>query len=414
MAELHPFRGIRYHMGNVPNLSGVLCPPRHALSEQERFRYYLRHPHNAVRLDYGQDDPDDDAVINRHSRAAETMTRWLSEGILRRDEIPGFYIYEQEFIAPDGDDTENRLGLLALVRLEDIETGNVRVMDAPRPDLTLDRLALLKATHVEMAPIVALYEDPDQLAAEILLEEKAMPPFLSLTDEEGEQHRLWRLIDPGLIERVQEALATSPLYLADDLYRYEAALAYRDHLNANGADAANGLHNYAMMLLVDTEDPGLRLSAVHRLVKAPQVPADFLERLSPHYDIQPHALSDDRPDPEQLSALHDGASRLGMLRTSERTYYALSPKEDGLEAEQLHDRVLSGVLGLSPADGAVSYAREVREVLVGMGSGEFDLAFLLPPPRLEAAPRATAPARTAEILPKAPTGLVFHHLEGTI
>lgn len=414
MAELQPFRGIRYHVGNVPNLSGVLCPPRHALSEQERFRYYLRHPHNAVRLEYGQDDRDDDAVVNRHSRAAETMTGWFKDGILRRDEIPGFYIYEQEFATPDGDDTETRLGLLALVRLEDLETGNVRVLDAPNPDLTSDRLNLLKATHVEMTPIVGLYEDPDQLAIEILLEEKALPPFLSLTDEEGQQHRLWRLINPSLIERVQEALETSPLYLADDRYRYEAALAFRDHLNANGADAERGLHNYAMMLLVDAEDPGLRLAPIHRLVKAPRVPADFLERLAPHYDIQPHALSSERPDPEQLAALHDGVPQLGMLRATERTYYALVPKADGLEAAQLHDQVLSGVLGVTPSDGAVAYARDPREVLVGMGSGEFDLAFLLPSPRLETVPHAGAPARTAEILPKAPTGLVFHHLEGTI
>lgn len=411
MAELHPFRGIRYHMGNVPNLAGVLCPPRHALSEQDRFRYYLRHPHNAVRLEYGQDDPDDDAVINRHGRAAETMTQWLAEGVLRRDEIPGLYIYEQEFSTPDGD-TDTRLGLFGLVRLEDLETGNVRVLDAPRPDLVADRLALFKATHVEMAPLVALYEDPDQLAAEILLEEKALPPFLSLTDEEGQQHRLWRLIDPALVERVQEVLAESPLFLADDRYRYEAALAYRDHLNANGADAERGLHNFAMMLLIDAEDPGLCLSPIHRLVKAPEAPSDLLERLAPHFDVQPHALSGDRPDPEQLDALKD-ASPLGMLRASERIYYALTPKEDGLEAAHLHDRVLSGILGL-PADGGVAYAREVREVLVGMGSGEFDLAFLLPAPRLETAPSALAPARTAEILPKAPVGLVFHHLEGTI
>ncbi|MNX60209.1 hypothetical protein D3C86_911110 [compost metagenome] len=411
MAELQPFRGIRYHVGNVPNLDGVLCPPRHALGEQERFRYYLRHPHNAVRLEYGQDEPDDDAVINRHGRAAETMTQWFKDGVLRRDEIPGFYIYEQEFVSLEGGHPVKRLGLLALARLEDLEHGNVRVLDAPRPELVADRLALLKATHVELAPLVAFYEDPDQFAAEILLEEKAMPPFLSLTDEEGQQHRLWRVIDPSLIVRVQEALAESPLYLADDRYRYEAALAFRDHLNANGADAERGLHNYAMMLLIDVEDPGLNLSPVHRLVKAPQVPADLLERLAPHYDIQPHALSSEAPDPAQLAALH-GASPLGMLRASERTYYALSPKAAGLEAAQLHERVLPEILGA--AEAAVAYAGDVREVLVGMGSGEFDLAFLLPSPKLDAAPRGTAPARTAELLPKAPTGLVFHHLEGTI
>lgn len=413
MAELQPLRGIRYHLGNVPNLSGVLCPPRHALGDQERFRYYLRHPHNAVRLEYGQDDPDDDAVVNRHSRAAETMSQWFKEGILRRDEIPGFYLVEQEFSTPDGEGTETRLGLLALVRLEALDGGNVRVLDAPQPDLAAERLSLLKATHVEMAPIVGLYEDPDQMALEILLEEKALPPFLSLTDEEGQQHRLWRVINPSLIERIQEALASSPIYLADDRYRYEAALTFRDHLNANGADAERGLHNFAMMLLVDAEDPGLRLAPIHRLVKAPQVPADLLDRLAAHYAIQAHALEGDLPDPEQLAAIHAEGPQLGMLRATERTYYALTPKAEGPAAAQLHEQVLGNVLGLSP-DARVAYAREVREVLVGMGSGEFDLAFLLPTPQLEVAPLNSVPAHAAEILPKAPTGLVFHHLEGTI
>ena len=78
-------------------------------------------------------------------------------------------------------------------------------------------------------------------------------------------HRLWIVNDPVAIAALQEDFAGRKLYIADGHHRYETALRYRDHCQAEnryepGAD-------YVMMMLADMEDPGLVVFPTHRLVR---------------------------------------------------------------------------------------------------------------------------------------------------
>ena len=84
MAEIIPFRALRYDLRLVPDLTQVVAPPYDVISSEAQERYYARHPHNVVRLILAKDETDM-AGRNRYTRAAETFADWRREGILRRD-----------------------------------------------------------------------------------------------------------------------------------------------------------------------------------------------------------------------------------------------------------------------------------------------------------------------------------------
>lgn len=241
---------------------------------------------------------------------------------------------------------------------------------------------------------------------------------------------------------MQAVLRDRPIYLADGHNRFLAARAYCDQLNQQGADPDRGLHNFVLMELVDLEDPALHLDPWHRLVRAEGLEASFKEQLTEWFEVTPWRIDPDQPFPEQVEAIlaeqqaADAPRRFGMILANDLTYYWLTPKPtvkldwgdpvaawgrlDSAWVDQLIlDRLLAIPEPLRQGTGTVAYARDPREVLVGIGSGQFNLAFLLNPPPVDAlttvaAAGRTVPRRTVDLIPKLPTGLVMHHLEGTL
>ena len=82
---------------------------------------------------------------------------------------------------------------------------------------------------------------------------------VELTDEFGEQHRLWVITDANVITQVQAILAPAKIYIADGHHRYETALAYAAEQKAG--------YDYIMITLVNMYDPGLVVLPTHRMVK---------------------------------------------------------------------------------------------------------------------------------------------------
>jgi len=436
MADIRTLRGVRYHPAKARKLTEVICPPYDVVGPKELYRYYLRHPYNAIRLELGQSEPSDTPQNNRYTRAAETWAEWLRDGALRQDEIPGLYVYEQQF--NDGSEGAGRVrrGFFALLGLEGPARKVVFPIQDSEPALVADRLSLISAAHANTSPVVALYDDPDQEIAELLMEVCDEPPFQGFIDEFGVEHRLWRVIDPAIYERMLDGWGDRSLYLIEGASRYKAALAYQEHLNGHGADPVNGQHNFILALLVDTEDPGISLTPVHRLVKA-EVPQDFIERLDASFEVRKRPVHPDLPFPEQVESLlaeESAPGRLNFVRANELSFYTLRPRPEAmpdlmhlghaaewerLDVTVLHEVVLKRLLGLSEAPGQIAYARDHREVLMGLGSGQFDLAFFLHAPELEAVKAIaqqldTLPEHTADLYPQVPAGIVFNSLEGTI
>jgi len=161
MADVRPLPGIRY--AAEADLAALVTPPYDVISPDAQTRYYARHPHNIIRLELGRDEPSDDDLDNKYTRAAAAFAEWRLQGVMRQD-APSLYLYEQRFAVAGA--AFARRSLLARVRLEPWEAGVVlpheRTMSKPKAD----RLQLMRACAANLSPIMSLYDDPDdELAA---------------------------------------------------------------------------------------------------------------------------------------------------------------------------------------------------------------------------------------------------------
>lgn len=414
MPHIKPFQGVRYNPAVAPDLAQVTTPPYDVISPQAQADFYARDPHNFIRLELAQEKPGDDERHNRYTRAAETLHRWIQEGVLIKEEVPALYLYEQTFQAAGAIHT--RSGMLALCQLSPFSERVVLPHEKTLPKAKADRLALMEATRSNFSPVFALYEDPQGQLAELITGAMRGTPDAELVDDAGVRHRLWVRSTPSLIREIQEALAGRQVVIADGHHRYETALNYQ---------ARHPASDHVLMMLVSLADPGLVVLPTHRLVKG-VVTDGLIPKLNETFELIPTSR-------EALDTLPEGdlgvfglalGSQLNYLLKLKDAHLAETAMADHCEAYQhldvaiLHRLVFEKLFGLTADDQAsgqyLAYVKEKDEAYQALTAGTHQLAFFLRPTPVAS---VMGIARAGEVMPQKSTffypkllsGLVFHH-----
>ena len=96
MATIKPFRGCRFDPAVVGSLSDVICPPYDMIGPELKAELQTRSEYNAVHLEGGeQPDPVDPQA--GYQQAAQLFRQWLSDGALRQDDGPCFYLMRHSY-----------------------------------------------------------------------------------------------------------------------------------------------------------------------------------------------------------------------------------------------------------------------------------------------------------------------------
>ena len=315
MADVRPFRGWRFDPSRV-DVGAVLCPPYDVISPQEQRAYHERDPHNVVRVELGLGPTDPEAPGNRYLGAAQALADWRGAGALIQEPRPAIYLYEQQYRI--GDKTARRRGLLGAGRLHDPSPTGVLPHEDTRKGPITDRLALLRATATNVSPLWLLYEDGDGRVGEALGSSWEGDP-VAVATADGETHRLWVVDDPRALRAVGGAFATRPLYIADGHHRYKTAQVYRDERRQaqgggrgegreakpgwpGGGSDPDGGQEFALMLLVPLDDPGLTVLPTHRLVRlGGRPPAEVRAALEETMTLEPWPSRMATPGPSRSS-----------------------------------------------------------------------------------------------------------------
>jgi uncharacterized protein (DUF1015 family) len=425
LADARPFRAVRYVPERAGPLEDLVAPPYDVISPEDQKDYYARSPFNVIRLIFGQIHPTDAAGDNRYTRAAAFFDQWTRQGILRQDPALAYYLYRHHFRLP-GEAPAARGGLVAAIRLEALGRG-ILPHERTLPQPKRDRLALTQAVQANLSPILALYDDPAHVIADLVRQASARPPDATVIKGE-ERHEVWVVPDAQWGRRVETALADQPLFIADGHHRYETAVAYQAQQRAaHPAAAPDAAFNFVMMLLTDARDPGLRILPTHRVLHglAGYDPARFRQALARVFRltaVEPEALV------QGLRAGADGA-RFGvcfgagdfaLLTVPAEASAADMPTAAGLDVEVLHRRILAEHLGLRQKDEegerVVTYTRDAGWAIGEVAAGRAQLAFLLRPPAVEtvlAVARAGGlmPQKSTYFFPKPLSGLFFRTLQ---
>ena len=386
------FRGARYDV-TATNLDDVIAPPYDVVGNEEREMLAGRSPFNAIHLELPEPDPT--TGRDRYLAAADLLESWLERRVLAEDAAPAFYPYRMT--APDGTATTGVLGALAIG--DDVLPHEETV---PKPKS--DRLDLLRATGTNLSPIWGL-----SLTAgltETFLPEG--PPRQDAHDDDGVRHQLWVLDDPVAVARVREAVAASPVVIADGHHRYETARTYRDEVRRANGDRP-GDHDFVMALMVELAESQLHVRAIHRMVEGLPPQANPVELLGRYFDAV-HA----GPASERVVGALEGAGSLAAVTAGGA--WLLTPRpgafdEAGTDLEAgLVDLALRQV-----PDVSVAYTAKWQEVLAEAGEGRAQLGIILRPVTVAqisawAAARRRMPPKTTYFTPKPRTGMVFRRL----
>jgi uncharacterized protein (DUF1015 family) len=423
MAEIAPFRAVVYDTARAGSLDRLLAPPYDVVSETERARLAAKSPHNFVRLDLPEGDGD-----AKYSNAARELSRWLEEGVLRRDERRALYRYHQRF-AVDGKEF-TRKGFVARVRLRNYDERVVmpheRTLSGPR----LDRLKLSRATRAHLSQVFSLYADPSRrVEAEFGAVEAKAPDLEGRTDD-GTVHRLWRLTDPAAQRRIAAALSDARLYIADGHHRYETMLAIRDELRPQARSPLSAVE-YGLMFLTSMEDPGLVVLPTHRVVhglRGFDLEA-FAQRLRKRFEVEELRGPADELRSRLTAAGHkspsfvlasSGRFFLASLRKGEESAISGAEPLRKVDIAVLHTLVLEELLGIDRAaqerQTNLRYVKDFAGALEEAKRPDVQAVFLLNPTavaQLKAVVDAgeIMPQKSTYFFPKLASGLLIDPID---
>ena len=427
MADVQPFRGIRYDAVEDGDLSRLLCPPYDVISKKLQGRLHDSSPYNAVRLELGLDSPDDSDDCNRYTRAAALLDEWLDNGVLRHEDRPSFYLLREEF--PHRGSRSRRLSLIARVRLEELSAGVILPHEFTSPAPKKDRHALLTATQANLSPIMSVYRDRTGHLGDLIDAVAARTPIAEASHEDV-GITLWSIQDEAETSAITRALSDAPIYLADGHHRYETALQYREERRSAGA--AGGPQDFIMMSLLEIAMPGLIVLPYHRLVRGlSQEQTDELSRrVEESFEVEPVDVQGGDAAAaleERLEAVESGRIALGLLSDGGASASLLTQRDTPGPSSSPLKRCVTWVVGsklLSPVLGSeaeavdrgmLHYTHDSAEVAQAVTAGVFQLGLVLPPTSLDLFEDVVLsgermPIKSTYFSPKLPTGLVINRL----
>ncbi|MGR8011361.1 DUF1015 domain-containing protein [Streptomyces hypolithicus] len=412
--RLAPFRGLRYVPERVSGLAAVTSPPYDVVVRPDGLHHLeSADPYNIVRLIL----PQAASSATRNQQAADTLHRWLAEGVLAPDPEPALYVYEQR----NGDLLQR--GLIGALALSAPAEGIVLPHEDVMPHVVADRAALMRATAANLEPLLLTYRSGGKATGATAVIERTIrrSPLLSTTTEDGFSHRLWSITDPADLSEVTADLSRRQALIADGHHRWATYL----RLRAEQPDT--GPWDWGLVLLIDSARYPLQVRAIHRLLHRLSV-ADALAAVAGTFRVREvpgpvanalDALADAAATGNAFVLAGDGAYHL-IDRPDEallaRTVPAGPPEAwRTLDATVLHSTLLDHVWSVPDAPEHIAYIHGT-EAAVTQAERHGGTAVLMHPVREEvvrdlARQGAMMPRKSTSFGPKPASGLVLRSLD---
>jgi uncharacterized protein (DUF1015 family) len=417
---LSPFRALRFDPDVAGDLADLTSPPYDVLDDDAVAALEARSDANVVRLILPRAGAD--GGPDRYQRAAQLLTRWRDDGVLRPDPQPALYVYEQA--DPGGGHVQR--GLLGALSLSPAEDGIVLPHESTMAGPVADRLALYTAVGADLEPIFLVY-DGGGAASRAVAEVDAGPaPLVDAVLGDGLRHRLWALTDLAQLAAVAEDLRARKALIADGHHRYATYL--RRQADHHRAGDGPGPWDAGLCLLVDATAFGPQVHPIHRVVPgvgvarlAEQAAAGAaVRRLTGSVEQALAELEQTRragaafvlsdgapgPDAERYLVSELDPSLVQQVLPAER-----SPAWQALDVTVLHQVVVPHLWGLADDEGTVGFQHDVDGALASAEASGGTAVLLGPTPvgavAAVAAQGERMPRKSTLFTPKPRSGVVL-------
>ena len=439
MANVVPFRGVRYNAEKFKNLNDVTSPPYDIIPKEGQQELYNKNENNIIRIDYGMEFDTDTEDNNRYTRSGDFLNKWLDEQVLIKEDSPAFYIYEQIFSLDDGKPVHSLKGIISLVELREFADNVILPHEYTISKAKTDRLNLMRATKANTSPIYSLYLDDEEAIAKLIEENSEYDPDISFDSTEGIKQNIWIIKDPAVLSKITALFNTKQLFIADGHHRYETALNYRrERHEADGTPMGSADYDYIMMMLVSMSNSGLFVFPTHRLIRGIE---RFDETLLVGFLTEEFSASKiyftegdyasiiterlAKTVDEKLIGMYTGGNYYYLLKLKDFDSIdkEITDKSDAykhLDVTVLHKLILEKHLGIDEENMRnqknLFYVREGSDAIKAVQNGEAQCAFLINPTKVSeireiALANEKMPQKSTYFWPKLITGIVLNRFE---
>ncbi|WP_413853452.1 DUF1015 domain-containing protein [Candidatus Ruminimicrobium bovinum] len=276
MAIIKGFNGIRYSKVNITN---EICPPYDVISPEEKVKLKKNSKYNMVQLELS----DACGKRNKYAQANFLFKQWLKDGVLKQEEKPSIYFYEQTF--KDHGKKMTRRGFFAALKIENPHGGAVKAHEKTLAKPKADRLSLLKAVKANLSPIFLLFNDDKNKMVNLCKNISKKKATAVATDKEKTAHKLWAIDDEKIIKEVERTLKNKKTFIADGHHRYETAWNYLQYIKSKDKNFSDKKeYGYVLAYLCPMEDSGISIWPTHRVIEAPK---NIEENIEKYFNVLP-------------------------------------------------------------------------------------------------------------------------------
>ena len=428
--EIRSFRGWRYCGGARGDVNGWIAPPYDVLDERDKQKLLAGGERNIVAADLPHCPPTSEGPDEVYAGAAELLRRWQADGVLRQDERPGLYVYQQEYRWAGK--THVRRAMICGIRATELGQDIIpheHTFAGPKAD----RLKLTQHTRMQLSPIFAFYRDPQGQVGNLLQIAATGAPDLHGTLG-GVSESLWTIDADKTVQEISAFLRPVPAYIADGHHRYTTALNYCRQLRDAGTIDEGHEANFVMFALVAHDDPGLLVLPTHRIVSglAEGFTVDQLIEAAPEFSWRRRSVEDldfqdigaalRRHGPGAMAVMGADPAEIWIATLQDRGAMDRAAPDQtdawrSLDVAILHKLLIDRALTPWRTDNvSVQYTPDAQAVLAACRSGRAHLGVCLQGTPLEAVEtiadqRGSMPHKSTYFYPKLATGMVLKPLE---
>ena len=413
MPKIYPFKGWRYNLDIVSDLSKVISPPYDVISEQDQRNLYDLSPYNFIRIILNNNPPP-----NRYVDSAKILSEWKTKKILQQDDNEAIYLLSQTFV--HGADQINRIGFISKLQISQLGEKILPHEQTISKHIN-DRYELMKSTQANTGQIFMSYRDKEKIVETIARDYNNKEPIVNINID-GVKYKIWRLIDNNEIDSIKEMMKDKKVIIADGHHRYKTAFQYaKDYPEKYGSDKV-------MVTFVNAYNKGMSVLPTHRIIHNQEISKNhLLDKISHLFTVQESFSMDDLLLKMKQSE-KSNIINIGMISNSKKCYLLtyngeknwdknLSDASQSLDVNILHHFILKSGCGIDTNNqndlNHISYIRGNESPLDLINTIEvFDYIFLLNPPNLDrifevAESGETMPQKSTFFFPKVYSGLIF-------
>jgi uncharacterized protein (DUF1015 family) len=210
-----------------------------------------------------------------YAKGKENFQNLISQGALKRDSQPCFYLYRQIM------GKHSQVGLVAAASCEEYLNGGIKKHEFTRPDKEDDRVRHIETLNSQTGPVFLTYRAMATMD-DVVAKRITGVPEVDFTANDGVRHTAWTVCDDAGIKFISEQFAkVSTLYIADGHHR--SAAAGRVYQSRKGAGHSGGF------LTVTYPHNQMQILPYNRVLKDLNSlsPEQMLEKLDGPFIIKP-------------------------------------------------------------------------------------------------------------------------------